>query len=405
MNSSNWLTGKRILIGISGGIAAYKALLLIRLFKKAGAEVKVVVTENALEFVTRVSLESLSQNKIYDKVFGPVNDYTTEHIALTDWAEAFVVAPATANIIGKYAGGIADDALSTSLLAFNGPVFLAPAMNGKMYQHFSVERNMRFLAENGVHFIEPAEGFLACGYEGKGRMEEPEVIFNVASDYFAPNKTLLGRKVLVTAGPTYEAIDPVRFIGNHSSGKMGFAIADALNQSGAEVHLVHGPVQIKASSNRIKTYPVMGASQMLEKCLELFPQMDACIMSAAVADFVPANTAPQKIKKLDAGLNLELKPAPDILSHLGNLKKSGQILVGFALETQDEEAYAKGKLQRKNLDFIVLNSLNDPGAGFGTATNKITIIDNKMHIERYPLKPKSEVAHDIVSYLCKFLNV
>ncbi len=400
------LQNKKIILGISGGIAAYKAAFLIRLFKKAGAEVKVAGTANAFEFITRVTLESLSENSVYDELFGQQNDYTTEHVALTDWGDVFVVAPATANIIGKFANGIADDALSTSLIAFDKEVFLAPAMNCKMYAHFSVQRNLEFLVNQGVHIIEPAEGFLACGYEGKGRMEEPEQIFRVVESFFNEHpQTLRGKQILVTAGPTHEAIDPVRFIGNNSSGKMGFAIAEELAERGAKVTLVSGPVHVSCNHQNISIHKASSAEEMHNLCMKHFSGCDAAIMAAAVADFKPKIIQKKKIKKEETGksLHLELMPTTDILKAMGE-KKQNQVLVGFALETTNEEQYAIEKLKKKNLDFIVLNSLNDNQAGFGYDTNKITIIDNKNKVFRYPLKDKSEVATDIADMLEKFFT-
>lgn len=398
------LQGKRIIVGISGGIAAYKSLILIRLFKKAGAEVRVVTTENALWFVTRVSLESLSQNKIYDKVFGPENDYTTEHISLTDWADCFVVAPATANIIGKLANGIADDALSTSLIAFDKKIFIAPAMNVKMFDHFAVQRNLSYLKEMDIEIVEPASGYLACGYEGKGRMEEPEEIFFRVEQYFnAPRNDLKGKKILVTAGPTHEPIDPVRFIGNHSTGKMGFAIAGELAGRGAEVTLIAGPVSISTPAGKINRIDVTTADEMYNAAMDAFPQMDAGILTAAVSDFKPAKPASQKIKKTDATPEIQLVLNPDILGSLGKMKKNGQVLVGFALETDNEIENARNKLIGKNLDFIVLNSLNDQGAGFGGDNNKVTLIDNKNQISGFELKSKQQVAVDVVNKLSEML--
>ncbi len=399
------LQNKKIILGISGGIAAYKAVFLIRLFKKAGAEVKVVGSANAFEFITRVTLESLSENRVYDEVFGPQNDYTTEHVALTDWGDVFVLAPATANIIGKCANGIADDALSTSLLAFDKQVFLAPAMNCKMYAHFSVQSNLDHLKKHGVHIIEPADGFLACGYEGKGRMEEPEEIFRIVESWFnKPHQRLQNKHILVTAGPTHEAIDPVRFIGNNSSGKMGYAIAEELAGRGAKVTLVSGPVHIPAKHQNIDIQKVSAAEEMHNLCMKHFSGCDAAIMAAAVADFKPKNIIINKIKKEKTGktMHLELIPTTDILKEMGKQKKE-QVLVGFALETFDEEKHAIQKLKSKNLDFIVMNSLKDSQAGFGFDTNKISIIDNKSQVFRYPLKDKPEVASDIVDMLEKFL--
>ena len=399
------LTGKKVILGISGGIAAYKAAYLIRLFRKAGAEVKVVGTSNAFEFITRVTLESLSENKVYHQVFGEQNDYTTEHVSLTDWGNVFVVAPATANIIGKLANGIADDALSTSLLAFDRKIFIAPAMNCKMYAHFAVQQNIDKLRAHGVEIIEPAEGFLACGYEGKGRMEEPETIFASVEAYLRTSeRSLSGKKILVTAGPTREAIDPVRYLGNHSSGKMGFALADELATRGAEVHLVSGPTQLQPKSPAIHLVRVTSSEEMLNACMKYYPGCDAVIMAAAVSDYKPVKPHNRKIKKgnPENPLRLELEPTTDILARMG-AEKNEQLLVGFALETDQEEAHAVQKLHEKNLDFIVLNSLKDEGAGFAHDTNKITIIDNKQEIFRYPLQSKQKTAKDIANMVEKYL--
>jgi phosphopantothenoylcysteine decarboxylase / phosphopantothenate---cysteine ligase len=400
------LKGKKIILGITGGIAAYKAAFLLRLFKKAGAEVRVVVTSNALEFITRVTLESLSENKVYDKVFGEENDYTTEHVALTDWGDAFVVAPATANIIGKLANGIADDALSTSLLAFNKKVFFAPAMNCKMWDHFALQNNLKFLINNGIHIIEPAEGFLACGYEGRGRMEEPGKIYEAVQDFFKENtSSLVGKKILLTAGPTHEAIDPVRYIGNRSSGKMGYALAEEFATRGAEVQLISGPVRLLPKHQNIVLTNVTTASEMLEACENHFDNCDAAIMAAAVADYKPEVAGTKKMKKENSSekFQIPLVHTPDILANLGK-KKKHRILAGFALETDCEQENAIRKLKSKNLDFIVLNSLKDEGAGFEHNTNKITIINNKMEVSRYHLKDKKEVAVDIADTLEKYFS-
>ncbi len=398
------LKGKKIILGISGGIAAYKSLSLIRLFIKAGAEVRVILTKNAEWFVTRVSLESLSQNKVYHQVFAANNDYTTEHISLTDWGDIMVVAPATANIIGKYANGIADDALSTSLISFNKKVFVAPAMNVKMYENFAVQKNMKYLRQNNVNFIESKEGYLACGYEGKGRMEEPEVIFEIVKSYFSDSASLIGKKILVTAGPTHERLDPVRFLGNYSSGKMGMELALELAQRGANVELVSGPVKQLAVHPNIKVIKVVSADQMYDACTSIFPKMDAAVMTAAVADYKPREYSIQKIKGEKVQQTLQLVPNKDILATLGKRKKEKQILAGFALETQNEEANAIQKRKNKNLDFIVLNSLKEEGAGFGLDTNKITIIDNKDKVFRFELKSKKQVACDIIDILEEHLN-
>ncbi|MEI6695277.1 MAG: bifunctional phosphopantothenoylcysteine decarboxylase/phosphopantothenate--cysteine ligase CoaBC [Bacteroidota bacterium] len=393
------LNGKKILLGISGGIAAYKAVYLIRMFVKAGAEVKVVVSRNALQFVTKITLETLSKNKVYVDMFAENNDYSTEHIALTDWADFMVIAPATANIIGKFANGIADDALSTSFLAFNKDIFIAPAMNCKMYEHFSVQKNISYLVSKGIHFIEAAEGELACGYEGKGRMEEPENIITFINSYYDEKAILKGKKVLITAGPTYEAIDPVRYIGNHSSGKMGFVLAEIFANLGANVTLVTGPVHLEIYHPLIQRHNVVSASEMYEKCIAFFPESDYTVMAAAVADFTIAFPSENKIKKTKELPQIKLIPTIDIIAKLGQLKTKKQILVGFALETEKENEHALLKLNNKNLDFIVLNSLNDKGAGFGCETNKVTIFDKNKNAKHSDLKSKKEIAKDIVSYV------
>jgi len=396
--------GKRIILGISGGIAAYKIPELIRLFVKAGAEVQVVVTKNALEFVTRLTLETVSKHKIYVDPFAEVNAYLTEHISITDWGDLFIIAPATADVLGKFAGGIADDALSTTFLAFNKPVFMVPAMNWKMYTHPGVQKNMEYLREIGVRFLEPTEGELACGDFGKGRMEEPAAIFKTVSDYISKQQSWAGKKIMITAGPTYEKIDPVRFIGNYSSGKMGFALAEACAERGAEVLLIVGPVALKTSYPNIRRVDVESAAQMFEAATDGFGEMDAAILCAAVADFTPAQTFETKTKRGENDLLLQLKPTEDIAAALGESKKDGQVLVGFALETDQEEKNARSKLERKNLDFIVLNSLNDSGAGFRHETNKITILNKDGDILDFPLKTKKEVAEDILNMLAKYFR-
>lgn len=396
--------GKRILLGISGGIAAYKTPELIRLFVKAGADVQVVATRNALEFVTRLTLETVSKNKIYVDPFDKINEYSTEHIALNDWADFLLVAPATANILGKFAGGIADDALSTTFLAFNKPVFVAPAMNCKMYEHPSVQKNMQYLREAGVHFIEPSVGELACGDVGKGRMEEPAAIFKLLSDFMSELQPWAGKKMMITAGPTYEKIDPVRFIGNYSSGKMGFALAEACAERGAEVLLIAGPVALTIQHPNIKRVDVESAAEMYEAATSGFQKMDAAILCAAVADFTPEQTFEHKTKRGVDDLHLDLKPTRDIAAALGSVKKEGQVLVGFALETDDEEKNAKSKLERKNLDLIVLNSLNDTGAGFRHDTNKITILNREGYQFSFSLKSKKEVAEDILNVVSEYLD-
>lgn len=386
---------KKILLGITGGIAAYKSLFLIRLFIKNKYQVKVVATKNALQFVTPLSIETLSQNKLYSDVFDSPDEYSTEHISVSDEADILLIAPATANIIGKFANGIADDALSTTFLAFNKPIFIAPAMNCKMMDHYSVAKNIHYLKNNGVNFIESEFGDLACGYQGKGRMAEPEAIFDQVHAFLQGKKVFKGKKVLITAGPTYEAIDPVRFIGNNSSGKMGFALAEEFEKNGAEVVLIAGPVALDTPSN-VKRINVVSAEEMRNACKSEFPTADITIMAAAVADYKPAEVSAVKIKKSDTNIDLHLSKTTDILADLGKSKTTNQILIGFALETNNEMENALSKLHTKNLDFIVLNSLNDNGAGFAYNTNKVSIIDKQGRITDYPLKSKKEVARDIL---------
>lgn len=387
---------KNILIGITGGIAAYKSLFLIRLFVKHHYKVKVVATKNALKFITPLSIETLSNNKLYSDVFASPEEYSTEHISISDWADVLIVAPATANCIGKYAGGIADDALSTTLLAFNKHVFMAPAMNSKMLDHFSVQKNIAYLQNQGIHFIDGTFGDLACGYEGKGRMAEPEIIFQEVDSFLSNSQILKNKKVLITAGPTYEAIDPVRFIGNHSTGKMGFAIAQAFAEKGADVTLISGPCALETPQN-VKRINVVSSEEMLQACLIHFPNSDITIMAAAVADYKSTNISSIKLKKTNDKMQLNLSKTTDILSTLGKKKKENQYLVGFALETNDEINNAIKKLNTKKLDFIVLNSLNDDGAGFAYDTNKISIIDKNTKITNFPLKSKKEAAQDILN--------
>lgn len=393
------LKGKHILLGISGGIAAYKTPELIRLFVKAGAEVKVVATTNALEFVTRLTLQTVSKNAVYTNTFEEANEYSTEHIALNDWADILLVAPATANILGKFAGGIADDALSTTYLAFNKPVFVAPAMNCKMWEHVAVQENMEKLRSRGVRFIESTEGELACGDTGKGRMEEPIVMFRMISEFFGQDLPWSGKTILITAGPTYEKIDPVRFIGNYSSGKMGFALAEACANRGAQVKLIAGPVSLKTIHPQIERIDVESAAEMFEAATSRFPSTDAAILCAAVADFTPAKQLDSKKKRGEEDLLVQLRPTRDIAATLGTLKKKRQVLVGFALETDAERQNALSKLERKNLDFIVLNSLRNPGAGFQFDTNQITILKRDGGEYTFPLKTKKEVAEDILNEL------
>lgn len=394
-----------IVLGISGGIAAYKSLSLIRLLQKMNAEVRVVATENALQFVTPLSLQTLSQNSVYVDQFQRLENVEVEHVALADWADALLVAPATANIIGKFANGIADDALSTTFLACNKPVFIAPAMNKNMLHNPAVQQNIALLQQRGCHILAPSSGYLACGTTGDGRMQEPEEIAQTVVNQLLQEQDLQGLSALVTAGPTYEPIDPVRFIGNYSSGLMGFCLAEELARRGATVTLVAGPTHLTAHHPNIHRVDVKTAEQMLNACLTAFPTSQIAIMSAAVADYTPETVAPEKIKKSDATLTLPLKKTVDILATLGKQKIDNQYLVGFALETENELENAKTKLKNKNADFIVLNSLKNDGAGFQCTTNLVTIIDKLGNISTGELKDKKEVAADIVSYLVDFMNV
>ncbi|MBO4739416.1 MAG: bifunctional phosphopantothenoylcysteine decarboxylase/phosphopantothenate--cysteine ligase CoaBC [Bacteroidales bacterium] len=390
------MTKKHIVVGISGGIAAYKTLTLIRLFVKNGYEVKVVATAHALQFVTPLTIETLSNNKLYVDMFEVNQERTTTHIALSQWADVCVLAPATANLIGKIANGIADDALSTTLLAMNKPVFFAPAMNENMLNHFAVEQNIKTLKNNGYIEIQPQEGFLACRQNGKGRMAEPEEIFKIVDAYCNSTNKGSGFKALVTAGGTREPIDAVRYIGNSSTGLMGVCIAEALANSGVEVELVMGPSSLQTENPNIHRTNVQTATQMFEACQTKVDSVDIVIMSAAVADYTPMYKFDKKLKKQEQNLQIQLQPTVDILKTLAINKKDNQIFVGFALETDNEITNAQHKLHTKNLDFIVLNSLNDKGAGFETATNKVYIIDKNDTIEELPLQLKQDVAQHIV---------
>jgi phosphopantothenoylcysteine decarboxylase/phosphopantothenate--cysteine ligase len=397
------LKGKKIILGITGSIAAYKACYIIRGLIKRGAEVQVVITPAGKEFITPITLSALTSKPVISEFFAQRDGTWNSHVDLGLWADAMLIAPATASTIGKMANGIADNMLITTYLSAKAPVFIAPAMDLDMYAHPSTQRNLETLRFYGNHIIEPGTGFLASHLVGKGRMEEPEVIIQALDDFFAAQGDLQGKKVMITAGPTFEKIDPVRFVGNYSSGKMGFALAEECAERGAEVTLVAGPVQMKCRSSRIRRIDVESAEEMYAASTENFPQMDAAILCAAVADFTPEHRADVKIKREKDNLTLSLKPTQDIAAALGKMKADGQKLVGFALETTDEHNNAEGKLRRKNLDFIVLNSLNDNGAGFRCDTNKISIIDANGTTE-YPLKPKSEVAHDIIDRLASELK-
>lgn len=394
------LQGKKIVLGITGSIAAYKAAVLIRLLIKKGAEVQVVITPAGKEFITPITLSALTSKPVISEFFAQRDGSWHSHVALGQWADAMLIAPATASSIGKMAHGVADNMLITTYLSMKAPVFVAPAMDLDMFAHPSTAENLDTLRRYGNHIIEPAEGELASHLVGKGRMEEPENIVAYLERYFEQSAELKGKKIVITAGPTYEKIDPVRFIGNYSSGKMGFALAEECASRGAEVTLVAGPVQLKTSHPGIHRIDVESCEEMYNATTEAFRDAHAAILCAAVADFTPETTADKKIKRESDDLILRLKPTHDIAAELGRMKQPHQQLIGFALETNDEVAHAQGKLQRKNLDFIVLNSLRDAGAGFRHDTNKITIISNT-DIKEYPLKPKAEVARDIVDELVR----
>ena len=397
------LKGKKIVLGITGSIAAYKSCLIIRLLKKAGAEVQVVITPAGKEFITPITLSALSQNPVISDFFAQRDGTWHSHVALGLWADAMLIAPATASTIGKMAHGIADNMLMTTYLSMKAPVFIAPAMDLDMMAHPATEDNLRLLRERGVGVIEAQSGFLASTLEGKGRMEEPENIVQQLSDYFARKEgDLSGKKILITAGPTYEKLDPVRFIGNYSSGKMGYALAEECASRGAQVVLVSGPTALATKSALIERISVESAQEMHDASIREFPGCQAAILCAAVADFTPQNTAEEKIKREGNALHLDLRPTPDIAATLGQMKREGQVMAGFALETCNEAAHAREKLERKKLDFIVLNSLRDEGAGFRTDTNKVTMIDGKGE-EALPLMSKQVTAMHIVDKLAGLL--
>ncbi|MBO7230614.1 MAG: bifunctional phosphopantothenoylcysteine decarboxylase/phosphopantothenate--cysteine ligase CoaBC [Bacteroidaceae bacterium] len=395
------LKGKKIVLGVTGSIAAYKAAMLLRLLVKEGAEVQVVMTPSAKEFITPLTLSTLSGRPVLSEFFNTTSGTWHSHVELGLWADAMVIAPVTAATLGKMAGGIADNLLVTTYLSMKAPVFVAPAMDLDMYAHPSTQRNIEILKGYGNIVIEAAAGELASHLMGKGRMEEPENIVQALKDFFCESCDLKGRKVLITAGPTYEKIDPVRFIGNYSSGKMGFAIAGECARRGADVTLVAGPVSLPTPHPSINRIDVESANEMYEAAVGEFPSCDVAVLSAAVADYRPAVQTNEKIKRTASNMTIELEANKDIAACLGGMKTSSQRLVGFALETNNGEANANDKLAKKNLDFIVLNSLEDKGAGFAHDTNKVTIIDKQGKTE-YPLKSKKDVAKDIVSHISKF---
>lgn len=399
------LSGKNILLGVSAGIAAYKTAFLVRLFIKAGANVKVVMTPASKEFVTPLTLSTLSKNPVFSEFTHEDDDNAVwnNHVDLGLWADYMVIAPATANTLSKMANGVCDNLLIAAYLSAKCPVYLAPAMDLDMYKHGSTKRSLDILKKFGNTIIPAVFGELASGLVGEGRMAEPEAIVSFLEEDIVSKLPLKGKKVLVTAGPTYEAIDPVRFIGNHSSGKMGFEIAKAAANKGAEVFLVTGPTHQSVAHNLIHVIPVVSAQEMYQAAHKYFNVSDVAVLSAAVSDYKPENPAKQKIKKQDSTLTIELVKTQDILASLGAIKKH-QFLVGFALETDNELANAKAKLQKKNLDMIVLNSLNDKGAGFKYETNKVTFIDKLENITNFDLKPKHQVAQDIIDKITEHFH-
>ena len=395
------LNGKHIVLGVTGSIAAYKAAFLVRLLIKKGAEVQVVMTPAAKEFITPLTLSTLTRKPVVSEFFDRRDGSWNSHVDLGQWADAMIIAPCTASTLGKMASGVADNMLITTYFSMKAPVFVAPAMDLDMYSHPVTQRNIETLTSIGNIFIEPASGELASQLVGKGRMQEPEVIVAALEEFFSKQAQLSKKKVLITAGPTYEAIDPVRFIGNYSTGKMGFALAEECAARGADVTLIAGPVNLKTQNPGINRIDVTSAQQMYEAAMEHFPKSDAAILCAAVADFTPVQTSDTKIKR-KGEITLTLKPNPDIAASLGAIKRPDQRMVGFALETNDEFSNAQDKLERKNLDFIVLNSLRDEGAGFGYDTNKVTLIDRNGSDE-LPLQSKKDVAKAIVSKLAGLL--
>ena len=404
MLRKNHFKNKKIIVGVTGGIAAYKIPQLVRLLKKEGAEVQVVVTEAAKSFVTPQTLSVLSENPVLSDYFKNNQGEWNNHVHLALWADAIVIAPAGANTLAKMAHGLCDNLLMSVILSSRCPVWVAPAMDLDMWTHASTQANIKTLTDQGVNIIDPEDGELASGLSGKGRMAEPEQIFaTLESQLLPPPNYFTGKRVLVTAGGTQESIDPVRFIGNHSSGKMGFAIAEALVQSGATVDLVYGSVSVALPEN-CEVHPTPSAKEMHKKCVDLFPHCDVLIMAAAVADFAPSEIASQKIKKTEDSITLTLKKNPDILSDLSGNKRQNQITIGFALETENENNNALGKLQKKNLDCIVLNSQSNPEAGFGVDTNAVTVFCNDGKQWQIPTASKTEVAQKLLQSLSEWLT-
>lgn len=396
------LQEKNIILGITGSIAAYKSATLCRLLIKAGCNVKVIMTESAAEFITPLSLSTLSKNEVVSAI--ATEDNWSNHVELGLWADAFLIAPATANTMGKMVSGLADNMLVATYLSAKCPVFVAPAMDLDMWKHGSTKINLDHLASFGDQIIPVGHGELASGLVGDGRMAEPEDIVKYLEEHLGKKKDLADKTVLITAGPTRESIDPVRFISNHSTGKMGIELADECAARGATVHLVLGPSVLTANHSKVNTIKVQSAEDMYQACKKYHEQSDITILAAAVADYTPVHSADQKIKKKEGDMNIELKRTKDIAAELGNQKSSKQIHIGFALETQNAEKNATGKLERKKLDFIVLNTLEDKGAGFGTSSNKVSIIHKSGEINKYELKSKKKVAIDIVNELIQLLK-
>lgn len=395
------LKGKHIILGVTGSIAAYKAAILIRLLVKEGAEVKVIMTPIAKEFITPLTLATLSKNPILVDFFNPENGDWNSHVDLGMWADLYLIAPASANSIAKMANGVADNLLLTTYLSAKCPVMVAPAMDLDMFNHEATQKNLNTLRGYGNLVIEPATGELASGLSGKGRMEDPENILNSVVNFFVKNDRFSGSKVLVTSGPTFEPIDPVRFIGNYSSGKMGSSIAESFANQGAQVVFITGPAKVIPAHKNIEIISVKTADEMYSAAVNAFPSVDIAVMAAAVADYTPTEISSSKMKRVSEDLTIKLKPTKDIAASLGNVKSKDQILIGFALETDKEFENASKKLASKNLDFIVLNSLNDSGAGFGYDTNKVTIIRKNGKTVNLDLKSKTEVANDIVDLVAE----
>lgn len=397
------MKGKRIILGVTGSIAAYKAAILLRLLTKAGAEVQVLITPAGKQFITPVTLSALSGKPVESEFFANTDGSWHSHVDLGLWADVMLIAPCSANTLGKLAHGICDNLLTTTYMSAKCPVFIAPAMDLDMYRHPSNQQNIEILKSYGAHIIDPGTGELASGLCGKGRMEEPERILEIIESYFATEQRFTGKKVLINAGPTYEKIDPVRYIGNFSSGKMGYALAEEFARQGAEVCLVSGPTNLQINHPAIKKIDVVSAEEMKNACLAKSEQSDIIVLAAAVADYTPANPLTKKHKRSDSGLSIELKPTTDIAAEIGAARKPNQILAGFALETDQEEENARKKLISKNLDLIILNSLSTPGAGFQTDTNQIKILYPNNKITSFELKSKNEVAKDICNSIFELL--